>query len=221
MHVPVVKMTVNASGAAAAAKQGDVVVIVDVIDMSTTLEAALDAGALAVFGAAPDNAAPPVSIDPAKAGFLAAEAALAAGSRIILVAEPRVGTDAERLSGITKVTAGIKLAGISIAAILPNLGAETVKLYDMRRQVVLAVTATGGTAYDAALQAGASAVLTATIARTMHQKGSAPAHRGAARAIAKARECGADITVAAASGNSLEDVLAAEAIVRMIIEDLT
>lgn len=38
MFLPVVMMTANASGAVKAAKQGDAVAIVDVIDMSTTLE---------------------------------------------------------------------------------------------------------------------------------------------------------------------------------------
>ncbi|AGL01987.1 hypothetical protein [Desulfoscipio gibsoniae] len=219
MKIPIVKMTVNASGAANAARQGDVVVIVDVIDMSTTLEAALDAGACAVFGAAPDGAAPPVAIDPAAIGWLAGQVAREKGTGVVLVAEPRVGTDDERLGKITGVTGGLARAGADISAVLPNIGAETPKLYDLHNQVVIAATATGGVAYDAAVCAGASAVLTGTVARTMRQKGAAPARAAAARAIQKARALDAGITVVAASGNSLEDVLAAEYITRTIIEE--
>lgn len=219
MKIPVVKMTVNASGAAEAARQGDVVVIVDVIDMSTTLEAALDAGACAVFGAASDAAAPPVAIDPAAIGFLAGQAAREQGTRVVLVAEPRVGSDSQRLGNVSQVTGGLGKAGAEIAAVLPNIGAETSKLFEMQNHVVIAATATGGAAYDAAVQAGAPAVLTGTIARTMVQKGTAPARTAAVRAISKARALDTGITVVAASGNSLEDVLAAEYITRTIIEE--
>lgn len=219
MKIPVVKMTVNASGAAEAARRGDVIVIVDVIDMSTTLEAALDAGACAVFGAAPDGAAPPVTIDPAAIGFLAGQAAREHDTRVVLVAEPRVGSDAERLGNVSKVTGGLAGAAAEIAAVIPNIGAETPKLFDMQNQVVIAATATGGVAYDAAVQAGAPAVLTGTVARTMVQKGTAPARTAATRAISKAQALGTGITVVAASGNSLEDVLAAEYITRTIIEE--
>jgi len=219
MKIPIVKMTVNASGAAAAAKQGDVVVIVDIIDMSTTLEAALDAGACAVFGAAPDGAAPPVAIDPVAIGLLAGRLAREKGTGVVLVAEPRVGTDAQRLEQVSGVAEGLAQAGMEIAAVLPNIGAETPKLYDLQNQVVIAATSTGGVAYDAAIKAGAPAVLTGTVARTLRQKGSAPARTAAARAIAQAKSLGADITVVAASGNSLEDVLAAEYITRTIMEE--
>lgn len=219
MKIPIVKMTVNASGAALAARQGDVVVIVDVIDMSTTMEAALDAGACAVYGAAPDDAAPPVTINPAAIGLLAGQVAREKNTGIVLVAEPRVGTDEERLCRVSEVVSGVVKAGAEIAAVLPNIGAETPKLYDMLNNVVIAATSTGGVAFDAAIQAGAPAVLTGTIARTMRQKGAAPARAAAARAIEKARVLGTNITVVAASGNSLEDLLAAEYITRTIIEE--
>lgn len=218
MKVPVVKMTVNASGAAAAAREGDVVVIVDVIDMSTTLEAALDAGACAVFGAAPDGAAPPVAIDPVAVGVLAGQVARQKNTGVVVVTEPRVGSDDDRLGRIKGLSRGLNQAGAVIKAVIPNIGAETPKLYDLQNQVVIAATATGGVAYDAAVNAGAPAVLTGTVARTMRQKGAAPARTAAARAIQKARALDTGITVVAASGNSLEDVLAAEYITRTIIE---
>ena len=219
MKINTVKLGINASGAAEAARNGDVVVIVDVIDMSTTLEAALDAGALAVFGAAPDAAAPPVAVNPKGVGLLAGLLAKEKGVEVVLIAEPRVGTDEQRLSGITRVCSGLAQAGAKVGAVLPNVGAETVKLCDFRDKVVIAATSTGGVAYDAAVQAGAAVVLTGTVARTMIKKGSAPARAAASRAIKYANSLNAGITVVAASGNSLEDILAAEYITKTILEE--
>jgi hypothetical protein len=218
VFTPTVHLTVNASGAVVAARRGDVVVIVDIIDMSTTLEAALDAGALVVFGAAPDHVTPPVSIDPAAIGYAAGKLALKNNTGVVLVTEPRVGTGAQRLEGATKVLAGLAKAGVEVRAVLPNLGAETPKLFDLAGQVIIAATATGGVAYDAAFNAGAPTVLTGTVARTMQKKGSEPARAAATRAVERAVALQAGITVVAASGNSLEDLLAAEYIVRLIME---
>jgi len=220
MAAAIVKMTVNASGAAAAGAGGDVVVIVDIIDMSTTLEAALDEGALAVFGAAPDQATPPVAVNPCKIGQIAGKLAVEQGAGMVLVGEPRVGTDEERLANMSKTVAGLKQAGAVVEAVLPNIGAETVKLYDLRGKVLIAATGTGGVAFDAALNAGAPAVITGTVARTRHKKGHAPARAAAQRAVDKARALGTGISVVAASGNSLEDILAAEFITRLILEQL-
>ena len=66
--------TFNASGALRAAKLDFVVVIVDVIDMSTSAEAAIEKGAISVLGASPDISKVPVYVNPYKIG-------LAAGSR--------------------------------------------------------------------------------------------------------------------------------------------
>ena len=220
MAIQTVKMTVNASGAAAAGAGGDVVVIVDIIDMSTTLEAALDEGALAVFGAAPDKATPPVAVNPVRIGQIAGKLAVEKGAGVVMVGEPRVGTDEERLVSMSKTVAGLKQAGAPVEAVLPNLGAETVKLYDLRGKVIIAATGTGGVAFDAALTAGAPVVITGTVARTRHKKGHAPARAAAQRAADMARELGTGISVVAASGNSLEDILAAEFITRLIVEKL-
>ena len=217
---PAVRMTVNASGAARAAVQGDIIVVVDVIDMSTTLEAALDAGALAVYGSAPDRAKPPVAVDPFTVGRMAGELAVEKGAGVVLVGEPRVGPDDKRLQNMSQTVSGLRKAGVGINEVLPNIGAETPKLGDLRDKVVIAVTGTGGVAFDAAVKAGAPAVLTGTVARTMLKKGPAPARAAAARAVEKAEKTGACITVVAASGNSLEDILAAEYITRLIIETL-
>jgi hypothetical protein len=210
-------LTVNASGAAAAAKNGQVVVVVDIIDMSTTCEAAIDAGALAVFGAAPDNARCPVATNPEYIGFVAGAKAVAAQTDIVIIAEPRVGSDEERLNSASKLIKGIEKSGAKVGAVLPNIGSETAKLIDLKGRVVVAATSTGGVAYDAAVAAGAPAVLTATVARTMYKRGLAPANAGAERAIASARQLKTGITVVAASANSLEDILASEYLVKQII----
>lgn len=214
-----VTLTANASGAAEAARSGLVVVVVDVIDMSTSLEAALDAGALAILGASPDGASAPVKLDPEAIGKKAAAIARESGSSVILVTEPRVGTDQERAANAGRVLEGIRQGGAEVTAILPNLGAETAKLCDLQGRVVVAATGTGGVAYDAAMAAGAPEVLTGTVARTMKKKASAPAKAAAQRAIEAARKHNTGICVVAASANSMEDLLAAEYIVKIIIDE--
>lgn len=219
MRLHSVNISTDASGAARAGFLGHVVVVVDIIDMSTSLEAALDAGAVAVFGAAPDVATPPVPVDPEEVGRLAGILAVREETDVVVMAEPRVGPDDLRTGQVTRVVRGIKAAGAEVGAIIPNLGAETARLVDMAGRVVVAATGTGGVAYDAALAAGARAVTTATVARTLVKKGFAPARAGAARAAELARQIETDITVVAASANSLEDVLAAEYIARLIMEE--
>lgn len=214
-----VSLTSNASGAAEAGRAGMVVVVVDVIDMSTTLEAAIDAGALAVLGASPDGASPPVALDPKKIGEQAAAIALAGSSSVVLVTEPRVGIDQERADNATKFLEGVRKGGAEVTAIIPNLGAETPKICDLKGRVVVAATGTGGVAYDAALTAGAPEVITGTVARTMKKKGAAPARAAALRAIEAARRLNTGIAVVAASANSMEDLLAAEYIMKLIIEE--
>ncbi len=212
-------VTVNASGAAEAAQRGYVVVVVDVIDMSTTLEAALDAGAIAVFGASPDISVAPVKLNPTKVGRQAGKLAVTNGADVIVISEPRIGTDDERKARASKAISGIIAAGAKVTAILPNIGAETAKLTDFNNKVVVAVTDTGGVAFDAALTAGAVSVITGTVARTMHKRGTVPARTAAIRAIEEAAQWRAGIAVVAASANSLEDILAAEYISRIIIEE--
>jgi hypothetical protein len=68
-------VTSDASGAQQAAKEGYLVMIVDVIDMSTTLESALEAGAAVVLGGSPDFTRAPVEVDPEGVGRHAARLA--------------------------------------------------------------------------------------------------------------------------------------------------
>ncbi len=209
----------NASGAVKAAEAKNVVMVVDIIDMSTTLEAALDAGALRVYGASPDTSKAPVRLSPETIGEIAGRAAREAGTGVIIIGEPRVGTEEERRARASRTIQGVTAAGAVIEAVYPNIGAETAKLGDFSGKVVVAVTDTGGTAYDAAVTAGAPLVITGTIARTIKKRGSEPARAAARRAVAAAEEAGTGISVVAASANSLEDILAAEYIMRLIIEE--
>lgn len=211
-------LTADASGASLAGSRGMLVVVVDVIDFSTSMEAALDAGASALFGAAPDPARPPVDVNPYSIGIMAGREAVRLGTRVVVLAEPRVGGDVERLGGIKKAVGGIEAAGAEIEAVIPNLGAETPKLADLKGRVVLGATGSGGVAFDAAARAGAPAVLTGTVARTLSKSGFDSARDSALRAVREAERLGAGIAVAAASGNSLEDLLAAEYIYKKILE---
>ena len=208
----------DASGARDAAREGMLVMIVDVIDMSTTLESALDAGAYAVLGASPDYTMAPVQVAPEEIGRQACHLAKSCKGGIILIAEPRVGTDDERLARCQKVIRGIEMEKGMVEAVLPNIGAETPKLLDMRDRVVVAVTNTGGVAYDAAFQISPR-VVTGTVARTFRQKGMEPALTAARRALSMMNEMDRGIAVIAASRNSLEDVLAAQFIANLLMQE--
>lgn len=205
----------DASGAYQAAREGLLVMIVDVIDMSTTLESALDAGALAVLGCSPDFTRAPVLVNPEQIGQKAAQLSRASETGIILVAEPRSGTEVERMSRCQKVLKGIEKEKGLVEAILPNIGAETARMADMKNRVVVAVTDTGGVAFDAAYSVS-ERVITGTIARTLKQKGIEPAWSAVKRAQAHMREDDPGIAIIAASRNSMEDMLAAQFIANLI-----
>lgn len=210
-----IRVTTDASGAQQAAREGLLVMVVDVIDMSTTLESALDAGAYRVLGASPDFTRAPVAVDPEDIGRKAAGVAREAGTGIVVVSEPRVGSDQERLARCQKLLRGIESQGGRIEAVVPNLGAETPRITAMEDRVVVAVTDTGGVAFDAAFQVNPG-VVTGTVARTLAQKGLQPALTAVRRAKNLMQDK-AGIAVVAASRNSLEDVLAAQFIANLLM----
>ncbi|MGB9885898.1 MAG: hypothetical protein ACPLPT_02415 [Moorellales bacterium] len=198
-----------------AAAKGEAVVIVDVVDMSTTLESALEAGAVAVFGASPLFHCSPVPVSPGRVGYAAGQEAQRRGTEVVVVAEPRVGPECERRRQAGAVLAGIRAGGAEVAAVLPNLGKETPRLFPLTGRVVVAVTGSGGVAFDAAFNAG-TPVTTATVARTYRSRGLEPAVKGARRALALARLHNRDLCVVAASGRCLEDLLAARFLVHFL-----
>lgn len=208
----------DASGAQEAAKAGLLVMIVDVIDMSTTLESALDAGAYAVLGASPDFTRAPVKVSPGEIGKQAARLARESGQGIIVVAEPRVGTDQERLARCQKLIKGIESERGMIEAILPNIGAETPKLANMKEKIVVAVSDTGGVAYDAAFVEN-HRVITGTVARTYNQKGIDPALTAVRRVMQMITSGDKGLAIIAASRNSMEDVLAAQFIANLFLQE--
>ncbi len=212
-------ITSNASGAAQAARKGDVIVIVDIIDMSTTAEAVLDAGALEVFGASSDKVSVPVTVNPEKIGYFAGKKALKHNTELIIITEPRFGGEEERLQNIQLSLAGVKRAGAEVERVLGNIGSQITELAKFQDKVVLIITDSGGAAFDAAYNYGAPQVTTGTIVRTMFKKGIKPAKDSARRAIKLADKYNTGITLVAASSNSYEDVLAAEHIAKLIIEE--
>lgn len=204
----------NASGAARAAKEGYVVLIVDIIDMSTSLEAAFDGGAAFIFGASPDKVQTPVKVNPFGIGFIAGQKALELESEVVIITEPRWGTEIERSNNCSEVIKGIKKAGATILDIIPNLGAEVIRIVDFQDKIVVCVSDTGGVAYDAAFQYSEK-IVTGTIARTPKMKGNQSALKAVQRVLNLAQ--GENIAVIAASSNSLEDVLAANYLSQIII----
>lgn len=207
--------THNASGASRAAVLGFVVVIVDVIDMSTSLEAALEKGAKIILGASPDKTRAPVKVNPFNIGLEAARQARKLDNEIIIISEPRWGSDNDRLGNCNKLIEGIQEGRGKIVDILPNIGAEVGNMTDFKDKIVVCVSDTGGVAFDAAWQIHQD-ILTGTIARTLNAKGREPAQLAAQRAIDLAQD--RSIALVAASANSLEDVLAANYIAQLIIE---
>lgn len=207
----------DASGARDAARQGLLVMVIDVIDMSTTLESALDAGAYAVLGASPDFTRAPVEVSPEQRGKEAAILARQAGTGIIIAAEPRVGSDEERLARCQRLIRGIESEQGIVEAIIKNMGAETPKLAEMNHRVVVAVSDTGGVAYDAAVSAGGRAII-GTVARTYKQRGMEPGLTAVRRALSELRDDDPGIALVAASRNSMEDVLAAQFIANLLIQ---
>lgn len=206
--VRTLEVTFDASGAAEAGRRGRVVCVVDVVDSATSAEAALAHGAVAVFGAAPAGAMPPVPVEPEGPAKRAAEAAREHGTDVVVAAEPRVGPDQERLARAQAVTDVLAAAGVEVQ-VVPNQGAELPGVVELRGRVVVVVSTTGGTAFDAALAAGAPAVCFATTARVEGRTGWQVADLGAERAAALAEEHDAGLSIVAASANSADDCLAA------------
>jgi hypothetical protein len=212
------EVSFNASGAAEAGARGRVVVVVDVIDAATSAEAALAAGAARVLGAGTSSVEVPVPIHPEGIGALAAGLARGMGTSVVVATEPRVGSDEERRTLAKPVVDALESARVEYEMV-PNQGAELPGLAKVEDKVVVVVSATGGTAFDAAIAAGAPAVCFATTGRVHGKTGWEVAEAGARRAIALADEHSADITVVAASSNSADDCLAAFQIARIIIAE--
>lgn len=216
--MPLLIVTYDASGAFWAAKQGLVVVVVDVISMSTTLESMLAGGAIEVLGAAPSNVFPPVTVAPERVGYAAGQTAVKYGTGVVVVGEPRAGSRDDMVESSRRVLRGIGRAGARVEAVVPNLGADTAGLAEVDGRVVVAVTASGGVCYDTAFNAGAP-VITGTVARVGALKGAEPGRQAAKRAVDTAfRTRSPGIAVVAASSRAKEDVLAANLIAEYILD---
>jgi hypothetical protein len=216
----ILSISFNASGAAQAAKSGNLVMIIDVIDMSTSAEVALEAGAIEVFGASPDGGKTPVEVNPEKIAYFAGKEALKHNTGVIIANEPRIRVKQERidrLSGIKQAIKGIEKSGAKLIDIIPNMGREIAELIDFKDRIFLVVSSSGGVAFDVAFNYGAPGVITGTIARTNKMKSKESARLAAKRAIEKANSLRCGICLIASSSNSMEDILAAEYISKEII----
>lgn len=209
MKQPKVYLTADASGAYAAALNEHVVVIVDVIDMSTSLETAMEMGAIAVFGSSPDKSTAPVPVNPEKIAIAAALLAHNLNTAIIIIGEPRFANKLEQQNNCHRLINKLTDLGARIHDIVPNVGKDIHAFADFKNKIVIAATDTGGVAFDTAYNAG-GILSTATIARTKYLKGKDPALKGALRAYKLAMDSRKNISFVAASSNSLEDILAAK-----------
>ncbi len=218
MRVRTVEGGFNASGAAEAGKRGRVVAIVDVVDSSTSAEAAMAHGAAAVLGAAPAGADAPVPVDPGAVGRKAAAIAAPEGSSVVVVSEPRVAIENERRQRALPVLQALRTASVEYE-LVANQGAELPGLVDVRGRVVVVVSSTGGTAFDAAHAAGASAACFITTARVEGRTGWEVADLGVRRMLDLAEEHRADVSIIAASANSADDCLAAFEFARRVIAE--
>ena len=210
-------VTADASMAAWCGNQGMAVAVIDVIDMSTTLEGVLEAGAVGIFGASPANFQAPVKLNPFNIGKKAGNLANKLNTGIVIITEPRVGADEERQRRIEPVVLGIEEVKGKIIKVLPNLGKETVKLADFSGKVVVAVTDSGGVCFDAAVSAGAPEVFTITVARTIKSNTKEVLEKGLLR-IKKAIDRYGQVAIVAASGRSIEDVEGAFYFYRLALE---
>jgi hypothetical protein len=212
------EVTFNASGAAEAGARGRVAVIVDVVDASTSAEAALANGAAAVLGAAPAGADAPVPLDPAGVGRKAAALAGRLGTTAVVVAEPRVGTEEDRRKRAIPVLQALRTASVEYE-LVANQGAELPGLIDVKDRVVVIVSTTGGAAFDAALAQGSPAACFATTARIEGKTGWDVLAMGARRAMDLADEHSTDLSIVAASANSTDDCLAAFEVARRVMAE--
>lgn len=208
----------DATGAAEAGARGRVVAVVDVVDSATSAEAALAAGVVDVFGAAPADAKVPVEVRPEAVAAQAASLAKLHETDVVVVVEPRVGSDEERVQRAGLVIKTLEAAGVGFEMV-PNQGAGLPGLVKLAGRVVIVVSAAGGVAFDAALTAGAPGVCFATTARIAGLTGWEVARVGAQRAIGMANVNGGRLTVVAASSNATDDFLAALEIARTVIDE--
>ena len=210
------EVTFGASGAAAAGARGRAVVVVDIVDASTSAEVATAVGATEVLGAAPAGMSIPVEIDPGAIGTRAAASARLHETGVVVVAEPRVGGDELRLERAAPVVRALARDGIDYR-VIANQGAEIGALAELRDQIVVIVSSTGGSAFDAAVAAGSPAVGFATTARVKGADGWDVTKLGARRAIAMAAQFETDLSIVAASPSSTDDVLAAFELAKAVI----
>jgi hypothetical protein len=218
MRARTLEVAFNASGAAEAGRRGRVVAVIDVVDSSTSAEAALVHGATAVLGAAPAGVTVPTQVDPGAIGRKAAALAGQEGTSVVVVSEPRVGTEEDRRRRVLPVLQALRTASVEYE-LVPNQGAELPGLVDVRGRVVVVVSSTGGTAFDAATCGGAAGVCFATTARVEGRTGWQVADAGVRRVLDLADQHTADVSIVAATANSADDCLAAFELGRRVIAE--
>lgn len=218
-EMALLKIYANASGAVKAATEGDIVVIVDVIDMSTTAESLLRQHPICILGAAPNEHRAPVDTDPVAIAKYAVIIAKKKNTDVVVISEPRFCSDDERKKRTSHILEVLKSEEMPFHGPYPNAGSEISNIVDTAGKVVIIVSDTGGLAFDAAFQIAGEKVMTATIARvpglTSHEVIS-----GCVKRISEhAKKMKCNISLVAASSNSTEDVLAVQFLFNKLVEE--
>jgi hypothetical protein len=205
---PTLEIAFDATGASEAGRRGRVVVVIDVEDSSTTAEALVASEAAAVFGASPAGSDVPVGLDPGAVGRRAAAAAGRVGTDVVVVAGPEGQEEEERRDRALPVLQALRTASVPYD-LVPDYGLDLPGRVDILNRVVVIVSPAGGTAYDAALAAGAAAACFATTAPLEGRVEWDVIDKGIRRAVALAEQHGADLSILAATAGSSDDGRAA------------
>ncbi|HEV3474430.1 MAG TPA: hypothetical protein VG602_03600 [Actinomycetota bacterium] len=212
---PTIEVAFNADGAAEAGKRGRVVVVVDVTGTSTTAEGAEAAGAAAVFGASPAGAEVPIPLDPGAVGRRAAAAAGRVSTDVVVVVtDSGADEEEERRNLALPVLQALRTASVPYD-LVPSPGAGL--LQHVAKRVLVLVSATGGTAYDAAVAAGSPGVCFATTVGIEGRTDADVLDLGVRRAVRLAEQHDADLSLVAANADSNDDCQGAFDLARAIM----
>jgi hypothetical protein len=213
---PTLEIAFDPTGASEAGRRGRVVLVVDVAGSSTTAVGAEAAGAAAVFGASPAGAEVSIPLDPGAVGRRAAASAGRVSTDVVVaLTDPGDAEEEQRRNAALPVLQALRTASVPYD-LVPRPGAGL--LQHVGKRVLVLVSSTGGTAYDAALAAGAPAVSFATTMGVEGRTDDEVTELGVRRAVSMAEQNNADLSLVAAHSDSEDDRRAVFDLARAIMD---